>query len=147
MSESPSPSDTLLTPLLAAAVQVALVVAGWGFTSLLLNRDVIPDPGWGPLVAPLAVAASAVVTAGATRRALVAGRPVAPAIASAAIALLAMLAVVALGVTISTGDAAWLLLAPAAALAAPFVPLAALLSGVSVLGGWALGRAARHDRR
>ena len=58
MSESPSQSDRTLIPLLAAGVQVALVVAVWGFTSLLLDRDVIPDLALGPLAGPIAVAAS-----------------------------------------------------------------------------------------
>lgn len=93
MSESPSPSDRTLAPLLAAGVQVALVVASWGFTSLLLDRDVIADPAVGPLVGPIAVVVSGVVTALATRRAIAAGRLWRAAVAAGAVALLAMLVV------------------------------------------------------
>ena len=147
MSESPSPSDRTLTPLLAAGVQVALVVAVWGFTSLLLDRDVIPDPALGPLAGPIAVAASGVASGFGTRRAIVTGRPWPSAIAAGAVALLAMLVVLALGSALGHGDAAWLLLGASAAVTSPFIPLAALLVLVSVVGGWGLSRAARNDRR
>jgi hypothetical protein len=45
----------------AVALYGALVVAGWGVTSLLTNTDVITDRAIGPIVAPVALAASAVV--------------------------------------------------------------------------------------
>jgi hypothetical protein len=147
MSESPSPSDRTLAPLLAAGVQVAAVVAGWGFTSLLLDRDVIPDPAVGPLVGPIAVVVSGVVTVLGTRRAIASGRPWRSAIAAGAVALLAMLVVLAVGSALGHGDSAWLLLGASAAISAPFIPLAALLVVLSVVGGWGLSRAARHDPR
>jgi hypothetical protein len=45
----------------AVALYGALVVAGWGVTSLLTNTDVISDRAVGPIVAPIALAISAVV--------------------------------------------------------------------------------------
>jgi len=45
----------------AVALYGALVVAGWGVTSLLTNTDVITDRAIGPIVAPVALAISAVV--------------------------------------------------------------------------------------
>lgn len=147
MSESPSPSDRTLAPLLAAGVQVALVVASWGFTSLLLDRDVIADPAVGPLVGPIAVVVSGVVTALATRRAIAAGRLWRAAVAAGAVALLAMLVVLGVGSALGHGDSAWLLLGVSAAMTSPFIPLAALLVVLGVVGGWGLSRAARHDPR
>ncbi len=44
----------------AVALYGALVVAGWGVTSLLTNTDVISDRTIGPIVAPLALGISAV---------------------------------------------------------------------------------------
>lgn len=147
MSESPAPSRSMLIPLVAAGVHVALVIATWGFISLLVDRDVIDDPAMGPLIGPLAVAASAVVVVLALRRALATGRPGLAALAAAAVALLAMGVVIGSGGAIGHGDAAWLLLSVAAAVSAPFVPAAVLLAGLSVVGGWALSRASLHDPR
>ncbi len=45
----------------AVALYGALVVAGWGVTSLVTNTDVISDRAVGPIVAPIALAISAVV--------------------------------------------------------------------------------------
>jgi hypothetical protein len=147
MSESPSPSDRTLAPLLAAGMQIALVVAGWGIASLLLDRDVIPDPALGPLVGPLAVAVSGVITALGTRRAIASGRPWRSAVAAGAVALLAMVVVVAVGSALGHRDPAWLLLGASSTVTSPFIPLAALLVVLSVVGGWGLSRAARHDPR
>lgn len=147
MSESPSPSDRTLAPLLAAGVQLALVVAGWGVASLLLDRDVIPDPALGPLIGPIAVAVSAVITALGTRRAITSGRPWRSAVAAGAVALLAMVVVMAVGSALGHRDPAWLLLGASTAVTSPFIPLAALLVVLSVAGGWGLSRAARHDPR
>lgn len=147
MSESPKPSERSLAPLLAAGMQVALVVAGWGVTSLLLDRDVLPDPALGPLVGPLAVAVSALVTALFTSRAIATGRPWPSAVVAGAAALLAMLVVVALGSALGHGDPSWLLLGASAAVTAPFIPLAALAAALCVAGGWGLSRASRHDPR
>lgn len=147
MSESPSPSDRTLAPLLAAGVQLALVVAGWGVVSLLFDRDVIPDPALGPLVGPIAVVVSGVITALGTRRAIASGHPWRSAVAASAVALLAMVVVMAVGSALGHGDPAWLLLGASSAVTSPFIPLAALLVVLSVVGGWGLSRAARHDQR
>lgn len=147
MSESPAPSRSILIPLLAAGVHVALVVASWGFIGLVLDRDVIDDPALGPLIGPLAVAVSAVVVVFALRRALTSGRPWLAALAATAVALLAMGVVIGVGGAIGHGDAAWLVLSAGAAFGAPFIPVAAVLAGLGVVGGWALSRASLHDPR
>lgn len=60
----------------AVVLYAALVVAGWGFTSLLTNTEVITDKTIGPIVAPVALGVSAVVLlfllAGPARRSLAA---------------------------------------------------------------------------
>lgn len=45
----------------ATALFVALVVAGWGFVSLLTETDVVADRDVGPIVVPVSVAISAIV--------------------------------------------------------------------------------------
>lgn len=45
----------------AVALYAALVVAGWGLTSLVTNTDVITDRAIGPIVAPVALVVSAIV--------------------------------------------------------------------------------------
>lgn len=141
------PGPGALTPaLIAGALQVAVVVAGWGVLSLVVDRDAIADPAVGPLVGPLAVATSAVVTIVATRRA-VGGSPWMPALASAAVSLLTLLTVVALGSAVAHADATWMALAAAEAISRGFVPLAAALSGLSVIAGWGLSRLPATDPR
>jgi hypothetical protein len=44
----------------ATALFVALVVAGWGFVSLLTETDVVADRDVGPIVAPVSVGISAI---------------------------------------------------------------------------------------
>ena len=63
MSEAQPPrSNPALAPTLATAGFLAGVVALWGFTSLLLDRDVIDYVDAGPLVGPaMAIAACVVV--------------------------------------------------------------------------------------
>ena len=59
--EQPRPNPAL-APTLATAGYLAGLVALWGFTSLLLDRDVIDYEDAGPLVGPaMAVAACVVV--------------------------------------------------------------------------------------
>jgi hypothetical protein len=45
----------------ATALFIALVVAGWGFVSLLTETDVVADRGVGPIVVPVSVGISAIV--------------------------------------------------------------------------------------
>ena len=63
MSEAPRPrSNPALAPTLATASYLACLVALWGFTSLLTDRDVIDYEDAGPLVGPaMAIAACVVV--------------------------------------------------------------------------------------
>jgi len=44
----------------ATALFVALVVAGWGFVSLLTETDVVADRGVGPIVMPVSIGVSAI---------------------------------------------------------------------------------------
>lgn len=65
----------------ATVLYGALIVAGWGFVSLLGDSDVTADDSLGPLVVPVAVGLSAVgvfVALASPRWAAVAARGVAP---------------------------------------------------------------------
>ncbi len=52
-------AQQLARAVFATAFFVALVVAGWGFVSLLADTDVVADRAVGPIVVPVAVGASA----------------------------------------------------------------------------------------
>ena len=65
----------------ATALYGALIVAGWGFVSLLGDSDVTADDSIGPLVVPVAVVVSAVgvfIALASPRWSAVAARGVAP---------------------------------------------------------------------
>ena len=62
MSEAPPPrSNPALAPTFATATYLASVIALWGFTSLITDRDVIDYPDAGPLVGPAMAATACVV--------------------------------------------------------------------------------------
>jgi hypothetical protein len=52
-------AQQLARAVFATAFYVALVVAGWGFVSLLSDTDVVADRSVGPIVIPVAVGMSA----------------------------------------------------------------------------------------
>lgn len=150
MSEAPPPpppSSPELLPILTAGVQLAAVVGAWGVTSLLMDRDVIDDPAFGPLVGPAMAAVSAVVTWLVARRTQSASTPWLGALVALVLSMLGMLGAGALGAALGHGDPAWIVLGAAHLALAPFVPVAAALSALAVIACWGLARASLHDRR
>jgi hypothetical protein len=55
----PGPGLRYGRSVFATALFVALVVAGWGFVSLLTETDVVGDRSVGPIVAPVSIGVSA----------------------------------------------------------------------------------------
>ena len=126
----PGPNPALL-PILATITYLAAVIALWGVTSLLLDRDPVDYPDAGPLLGPAIAAAACVVTWLSlwriTRTTLWSG-----VLVTVAGSFVAMLLVGAVGYAITRSDAAWLILAAGHLALSPFVLGAALLSGATV---------------
>lgn len=125
----PPPPNPALLPVLATVVYLAAVVALWGVLSLLLDREVVDYPDAGPLLGP----AMAVVAALATWLALVRSRRSRSPWPWTAAAVVLSAAGMLLAAVIGYGVVA----APHFALG-PFVPGAAVLSGVTVLAVWGI---------
>ena len=125
----PPPPNPALLPVLAAVVYVAGLVALWGLLSLLLDRDVVDYPDAGPLLGPAMAAIAAVVTLLVLLRNRRARGPWLGAVAAILFSGLGMLAAAGVGY----GPVA----VPHFAIS-PFILAAAVLSGVIVLGTWAL---------
>jgi len=125
----PPASNPALLPVLATVVYVAGVVAVWGGLSLLLDRDVVDYPDAGPLLGPAMAATGAVVTLLVLLRTRRARSPWPGAVVAVLGSGIGMLAAAGIGY------------GPVAVphfLISPFVPAAAVLSGVIVVGTWAL---------
>jgi hypothetical protein len=130
----------------ATALFVALVVAGWGFVSLLTETEVVADPEVGPIVAPVSVVISAVAVLFALaspRWSTVAGRGVGAVVGSSAVLALGAVAVqlVALGILqfVATGRLTALLLVVAAQAPTPFTIVVVGAAFVSAVGLSLLG--------
>jgi len=145
MSDRPpqaqQPSNPYLAPVLTAVTYVAAVIAAFGFTSLILDRDVIDQSDAGPLLGPAMVASAFLVCFIAmvrmTRRPRITGRRLwVTAVATAALVYAAMVVTGALGYSYTRGDPLWFVLFAGHYAASPFVVIAAVLAGLTVVGYW-----------
>lgn len=127
----PPATNPLLLPVLVTATYLAAVIALWGVTSLLLDRDPVDYPDAGPLLGPAMVFAATVVTGVALWR-TARTRARTWVLAALAGTFVAMLLVGAAGYAITRSDAAWLLLAAGHFALSPFLLEAAALSGLAV---------------
>jgi len=135
----PSPDPRML-PVLAAVTYTAAVIALWGFVSLALNVDAIAQRDAGPLLGPAMVLGAAVVTLVALLRVRSRRSPTGAGLAAAASVYVVMLAIGAVGYAIVRADVSWLVLFVGAYALSPFVLGAAVLSGLVVVGVWAVTR-------
>ena len=133
LSSSPDRRESPLIAILAALAYPAFVVALWGITSLVLDREVIDYPDAGPLLGPLVVVVGAVVTAGGLWRSWRGARSPLLAPASGLIAYLAMVVAAGLGYLAGGTRAAAGLEVLAHFALSPFIVGAAVISGVTVL--------------
>jgi len=136
-----------MLPVLATATYLASLIALWGFTSLVLDEDVITDPDAGVLLGPSMAAAATLVVLAALWR--LRARPAAgwTAVAASTGVYGAMLIVGLAGRTLATGTPAAGLVFAARYATSPFVVLPALAAGVTVVAVWAATRergALRH---
>jgi len=130
----PAPNPALL-PVLATVVYVAGVVGVWGGLSLLLDRDVVDYADAGPLLGPAMVATAAVVTLLVLLRTRGARGPWLGAVVAVVGSGFGMLAAAGIGYGLEA--------VPHFAIS-PFVPAAAVLSGVIVVGTWAVRPTSDH---
>ena len=164
MSAAPQhtpPPDRYFLPLLTTVAYLATVIAVFGFISLLIDRDVIDEPDAGPLLGPVIVAIAAAITLRALVRlsgqprqgqgqgqGAVGGRvPWSAAAGAAASVYAGMLLVGALIYAWARGEPLWLLFFAVKQAASPFIIAAALLSGLFVIGFWAMAGRPRVDPR
>jgi hypothetical protein len=126
--------DPRAAPLLVGVVYGASIIAAWGFTSLILDNDVVTKRDAGPLLGPAMALGATVSTVlwllGAWRRA--GSGAVLASLAAATSAWFVLLVVAGLGYSITKGEFVWLLLLPATYAASPFALVPALLAGATV---------------
>ena len=158
MSAAPQytpPPDRYFLPLLTTVAYLATVIAVFGFISLVIDRDVIDEPDAGPLLGPVIVAIASAITLRALVRlsgqpgpGAVGGRiPWSTAAGAAASVYVGMLLVGALIYAWARGEPLWLLFFAAQQAASPFIIAAAMLSGLFVIGFWAVPGRPRVDPR
>jgi len=136
---------------LMAVVYGAALIATWGFTSLLLDADVIAEKDAGPLLGPAMAAAAILVTWGWLSRVRTGHRPWGASVLAAASVWFAMVAVGGIGYAVTRDELSWVVLFAARYAPSPFVLLPALLAGIIVVvAGVLAGRspqARSFDRR
>lgn len=138
----PPATSPWLLPVLATATYLAAVIAAWGLTSLVLDRDPIDYPDAGPLLGPAIVAAACVVTFACLWR-ITRTRARSWVLAALAGSFVAMLLVGAIGYATTRADAVWLLLAAGHLALSPFVLEAAVLAALTAALVRAFGRTGR----
>ena len=145
-SDPPQPRpNPALAPTLATAGYLAGLVALWGFTSLILDRDVIDYEDAGPLVGPaMAVAACVVVFLLCLRAKRT--QPALLGLLAGLVAYAAMLFVGAVGYSLRLDDFTVMWPAMVHFGIGPFIVGAAILAGL-VVGATAWLVRPRYERR
>lgn len=140
---SESRPNPLVVPVFATAAFLAGLVGVWGFTSLLLNRDVIDYPDAGLFLGPAIAVTACLVTFSAT---MGARRSPTPLLYGALTVLAAFAIIVLVGAVGYSLVRANFGVIPASALhfaLSPFMIAAALLCGIVVAGAGLLSRPRR----
>jgi len=140
-----APNDPRLLPVLVAVGYIATLIAVWGFTSLLLDADVITETDAGPLLGPAMAVTAGVVVSLSLWRLRKRTTLLSPTVATAASVYVLMLLVGAVGYSSTRGELTWLVLFTARYALSPFVVGAALLAGLSVVFLWAVTIRERRD--
>jgi hypothetical protein len=139
----PTPANAWSVPAMLAIVYGCSLIAAWGFTSLLIDVDVITEKDAGPLLGPAMATAAIVVTFLSLLRVRKARSVTWAAVSGAASVWIAMLAVGAIGYTLTRGELAWLALFAGKYSTSPFVVLPTLLTAAAILIGAAIMRGRR----
>jgi len=145
--EVPPPPNRAALPILAAVTYEALLIAIWGFTSLLLDEDVISDPDAGILLGPAMAASAALVVFWALWGLRARRAPGWTVVATSAGVYGVMLLVALVGRALVSGPPGAGLVFAARYATSPFIALPALAAGLTVITVWAATRErgpARH---
>jgi len=122
-----------ILPALMAVVYGSALIATWGFTSLVLDADVIAEHDAGPLLGPAMAAGAVLVTWAWLSRVRKAARPWGVPVLAAVSAWFVMLAIGSLGYAATAGEPAVVLLFAGRYAPSPFLLLPAVLAGVTVV--------------
>ena len=122
-----------ILPALMAVVYGALLIAAWGFTSLITDTDVITEVDAGPLLGPAMGLAAVLVTWASLWRVRAGGGVWQLGVLAAASSWFAMLIVGGIGYSLTRGDFTWLLLFAGKYAVSPFLLVPAVLAGVVVV--------------
>jgi hypothetical protein len=129
-----------MLPVLATVTYLAVVIATWGFTSLVLDEDVVTDTDASILIGPSMAGAATVVVFFALRTLAVRRSPGWTAAAATAGVYGGMLLVAAIARSLGDGDPAEGLIFAARFATSPFVILPALWAAATVVAVWAATR-------
>jgi len=129
-----------MLPVLATVTYGAAVIALWGFVSLALDVDAIAQRDAGPLLGPAMVLGACVVTLVALLRVRRQKSPTVAGLSAAASVYIVVLVIGAVGYAAIRADVSWLVLFVGSYALSPFVLGAAVLSGLTVVGLWAVTR-------
>ena len=121
-----------ILPALMAVVYGAILIAAWGFTSLITDTDVITEVDAGPLLGPAMGLAAVLVTWACLWRVRAGGGVWQLALVAAASSWFVMLLVGGIGYSLTRGELAWVVLFAGKYAASPFVLVPAVLAGVVV---------------
>ncbi|WP_210507470.1 DUF6121 family protein [Naasia sp. SYSU D00057] len=145
MSESAAAPRLGLLAALVTAAWIAVVIAVWGLTSLLLDVDVIRESDAGPYLGPAMVAVAAAALFLLLLRVLRTDeRPGIAFFGCTAAVFLVLLAIGGVGYTLIRAELFWLLGFPLQYAASPFIVLAAVLAGVAALLARSIGGAEKR---
>lgn len=122
-----------ILPALMAVVYGALLIAAWGFTSLLTDTDVITEPDAGPLLGPAMGLAAILVTWAWLGRVRAGGGVWWLALGAAASSWFVMLIVGGVGYSLTRGDFTWVLLFAGKYAISLYLLVPAVLAGVVVV--------------
>ena len=134
----PPPPHPLMLPVFATVTYLAALIATWGFTSLLLDVDVVTDPDASRLIGPAMAGAATVVVFLAVRRVAERASPWVAAAGASTGAYIGIIATAGIGRFLDAADAATGIVFAGTFAASPFALLPALLAGVTVIVTWAL---------
>jgi len=137
----PAPMGALLLATLGIVTWFALVIAGFGFLSLLLDADVVPESDAGPVFGTLVIVVAGAILFMLLRRWLRTMPSGAAVFLTAAVAVWGtQLVIGTVGYTLISARLAELLAYPIRHAISPFTLMAALVAGAVAAGVLALRR-------
>ena len=136
----PRPGSDRLPAVFATVTYLALVIAAFGFVSLITDTDVIDLTDAGPVVGPVMVLGASIATFPALVRCVHSRTPWVALVLAAAASYVTMLLVGGVAYALVRGQVLWVVLFAAREATSPYILTAATLSGLTVVALWAVSR-------